>query len=262
MHKLGLEPRHIYGPVSSRRLGWSLGVNISPTVVKHCSFGCVYCERGLTRVFFGSPQDKPEYMPPAEDILAEMRGGLAREAAAGRKVDTITFAGNGEPSDHPEFERITRGTLALRDELMPGAKVALLSNARHANRPEIRRIIALFDIRCMKLDAGDKRLWRLIDVPYGVTLDEVVAGIAQMPGCIIQSMFITGHVDNSTDEAVAALIEKLRLLSPSEVQVYTIDREPPKADVLAVPPDRLRAIAERITRETGIPAHAYVREED
>lgn len=259
MIDLGLEKRYVYGPVQSRRLGRSLGVNISPTVVKHCSFGCIYCERGLTRVFFGSPQDRPEYMPPAEDILTEIREGLLQERESGQPLDSITFAGNGEPTDHPDFERITRETRAMRDEILPGAKLTLLSNARHVGKPHVRELIGLYDNRFMKLDAGDERLWRKVDVPYGVTLDEIVEGLRQIPQCVIQSMFIQGRVDNSTDEAVSALIEKLKVIRPVEVQVYSIDRRPPLSSVLQVPKERLEAIADRIQVEVGTKAVAYAR---
>jgi wyosine [tRNA(Phe)-imidazoG37] synthetase (radical SAM superfamily) len=259
MIRLGLEKRCVYGPVNSRRLGRSLGVNISPTEVKHCSFGCIYCERGLTRVFYGSPQDRPEYMPDADDILAEIEEGLRRERDGGQGLDSITFAGNGEPTDHPAFERITREARALRDALLPGAKLTLLSNARHVGKAHVREIIQLYDNRFMKLDAGDERLWRLIDVPYGVTLDEVVAGLALIPECVIQAMFIQGKVDNSTDAAVGALIEKLRVIRPIEVQVYSLDRLPPLPNVLPVPKARLEEIAQGIQRELGVPAVAYAR---
>ncbi|NUP88456.1 MAG: radical SAM protein [Candidatus Sumerlaeia bacterium] len=257
MQRLGLEQRYVYGPVRSRRLGWSLGVNISPTAVKHCSFGCIYCERGLTRVFYGSPQDRPEYMPPTSEILEEIRTGLERERAAGRQLDAITFAGNGEPTDHPDFGEITVETRRLRDQLMPRARMALLSNARHVQSARIRDVISQFDIRCLKLDAGEESLWRRIDVPFGVTLDEVVAGIAKISGVTIQSMFITGKVDNATEAAVGALIERLRFIRPIEIQVYTLDREPPLSGVRPVDGERLREIAARIQRETGTPAIAY-----
>lgn len=256
---LGLEKRYVYGPVSSRRLGRSLGVNISPTVVKHCSFGCIYCERGLTTVFYGSPQDKAEYMPPADEILAEIEAAFRAETEQGLELDVVTFAGNGEPTDHPEFERITRETLALRDRLMPGAQVALLSNSRHVGNSKIREIIGLYDVCLMKLDAGDERLWKLLDVPYGVTLDEIVEGLALVPNCTIQSLFVQGKVDNSTDDAVSKLIEKLKLIKPIEVQVYSLDREPPTDRVEQVPAARLKEIAERIERETGVPARSFAR---
>ena len=243
----------IFGPVRSRRLGVSLGVNLLPTESKLCNFDCIYCECGWNgtggRARFNSRED-------VRRLLGEK---LREMAAAGECPDVITFAGNGEPTMHPDFGQIIDDTIALRDEICPSAKVSVLSNATMTGRESVRRALEKVDNNILKLDSAFDDTVRLINGPQGsYSVAETVANMKKFGGrMIVQTMFLRGtydgrRVDNTTEREVAAWLELIREIAPRQVMIYTVDRDTPAKDLHKVPVEELRAIAARV-EGLGIP---------
>jgi len=253
----GRIPTLIFGPVDSRRYGRSLGVNLLPANRKICDFNCPYCECGWTEVA-ASRAPEAALFPPAGDVLAALEADFRARRDAGETLDTITFAGNGEPTMHPEFVAIAAGTRALRDRHFPRATLVLLSAATNLDRADVRDALGAFDVRVMKLDAGTEAGFRAVNMPVGkYTLARVVADLKTLRGIVIQAMFVRGRVDNTTEEEIAAWIRLVGEIRPESVQIYSLDRAAPDARLEPVPFETLRAIAARVTRETGIPAEAF-----
>lgn len=237
----------IFGPVHSRRLGLSLGVNLLPVDSKLCNFNCIYCECGWT-----TGGTKPRFNSRA-DVRRLLGEKLREMTAAGTPPDVITFAGNGEPTMHPEFEQIIDDTIALRDGICPGAKVSVLSNATMIGRESVRRALLRVDNNILKLDSAFDETVRLIDDPRGsYSVAETVANMKLFGGrLIIQTMFVRGEydgrrVDNTTDREVAAWLELVREIGPQKVMIYTIDRDTPCQTLEKVSVGDMRRIADRV----------------
>ncbi|MDL2320562.1 radical SAM protein [Alistipes sp. OttesenSCG-928-B03] len=237
----------IFGPVRSRRLGLSLGVNLLPVDSKLCNFNCIYCECGWT----GSGT-RPRFNS-REDVRRLLGEKLREMTAAGTPPDVITFAGNGEPTMHPEFEQIIDDTIALRDEICPSALVSVLSNATMIGRESVRRALLRVDNNILKLDSAFDETVRLIDDPQGAySVAQTVANMKLFDGrLIIQTMFARGEyegqvVDNTTEREVAAWLELVREVAPQKVMIYTIDRDTPCQTLEKVAVDDLRQIAARV----------------
>ena len=242
----------IFGPVHSRRLGLSLGINLLPVDCKLCSFNCIYCECGWT---LGG--QKPRFNDK-KAVLAMLEVVLSEMVEAGTPPDVLTFAGNGEPTMHPDFEEIVDGVIALRDRLAPSAKVSVLTNATMLHRESVRRALRRVDNPILKLDSAFDATAQLIDKPLGhYSIGEVVEQMKLFQGeCIVQTMFLRGEfegqrVDNTTPEEVEAWLRLVEEISPRSVMVYTIDRDTPAPNLEKVPVEELRAIAERV-RALGI----------
>lgn len=242
----------IFGPIRSRRLGLSLGINLLPIDCKLCSFDCIYCECGWT---LGG--QKPRFNDK-KAVLAMLEGVLGDMVEAGTPPDVLTFAGNGEPTMHPDFEEIVDGVIALRDRLAPSAKVSVLTNATMLHRESVRRALRRVDNPILKLDSAFDATAQLIDKPLGhYSIGEVVEQMKLFEGeCIVQTMFLRGEfegqrVDNTTPEEVEAWLRLVEEISPRSVMVYTIDRDTPAPNLEKVPVEELRAIAERV-RALGI----------
>ena len=242
----------IFGPVRSRRLGLSLGINLLPTDCKLCSFNCIYCECGWT---LGGQHprfnDKDAVLMMLEERLVEMVLG-------GTPPDVLTFAGNGEPTMHPHFEEIVESVVALRDKFCPNAKVSVLTNATMLHRESVRRALRKVDNPILKLDSAFDSTVQLIDKPLGhYSVADVVEKMKLFEGeCIVQTMFLRGEfegevVDNTTEEEVAAWLRLVEEIGPRSVMVYTIDRDTPAPNLEKVPIEELKAIAERV-RALGI----------
>jgi wyosine [tRNA(Phe)-imidazoG37] synthetase (radical SAM superfamily) len=248
----------IFGPVKSRRLGLSLGVNLLPTDVKLCNFDCIYCECGWSHACDSEGgrhgTDKPFRFNRREDVREQLGKKLREMVAAGTPPDVITFAGNGEPTMHPEFEAVIDDTLALRDAICPSAKVSVLSNATMIGRESVRRALLKVDNNILKLDSAFDDTVRLLNAPQGVySVARVVENMKLFGGrLIIQTMFTRGGgVDNTTEREVAAWLELVREVAPRQVMIYTIDRDTPCKELEKVPLAELQAIAERV-RALGI----------
>jgi len=252
MGVLPLETGLTYGPIRSRRLGISLGINALPRTQKVCSFDCIYCHYGpTTRKVLSA--DEGEF-PGATEVLMAVEAALRHH----RQVDSLTFSGNGEPTLHPYFNELAYGVRKLRDRLAPGAKVALFSNSTRVHLPHIRDALAHIDAPIMKLDAGDPETFARINRPApGVTLAQVIAALKQVPHCIIQSVLIDGTVSNIHGAPFEAWLSALAEIRPAQVQIYSTDYPVAEAGVQKVPPFRLEQIAEVVRARTGLPVAAY-----
>ena len=243
----------IFGPIRSRRLGLSLGVNLLPLNDKLCNFDCIYCECGWARKSGGLR------FHPRETVRDGLRRKLEEMAAEGTLPDVITFAGNGEPTMHPDFGAIVDDTLALRDELCPDTKISVLSNATMIDRNEVFEALLKVDNNILKLDSAFDETVRLIDRPKGgYSVQRVVEGMKRFEGrLIVQTMFLRGTfegrtVDNTTPRETEAWLRLIGEIAPRQVMIYTIDRDTPAPDLHKVPVEELRTIAARV-EALGIP---------
>ena len=248
-----LYPQIVYGPVRSRRLGLSLGVNLLPLEAKLCTFDCIYCECGWNGDNSGSRRFNPR-----EQVYAALQSALMAMAEEGQLPDVITFAGNGEPTMHPDFEQIIEDTLALRDEYAPTAKISVLSNATQLHRADVVRALKRVDNNILKIDSLVEDVARLIYKPCcNYSVAEVVEQLKQFDGeLIVQTMFLRGEyegkvVDNTTEEQIALWLEALQQIAPQSVMVYSIARDTPCKSLVKVEKEELEQIAQRV-RELGI----------
>ena len=245
----------IFGPVKSRRLGISLGINLLPTNVKVCSFNCIYCECGWT------PKKYPQKtkLPTRQDIKENLELKLLEMNEQNELPDVITFAGNGEPTLHPEFAGIINDTIVLRNQLAPNARIAVLSNATMLHKPDVFNALLKVEENIQKLDSAIDSTIDIIDCPNGnFSIDKVVNQLAAFNGkVIIQTMFIKGIfkemvVDNTTETEISAWINLLKKIHPSQVMIYTIARDTPLETISRITSDELNAIATRVEK-VGIP---------
>lgn len=249
----------IFGPIHSRRLGVSLGVNLMPADGKVCSFDCLYCEAG-----YNSQGPGKAGLPLREEVSALLEKKLQSMRQAGDSLDVITFSGNGEPTLHPEFAGIIDDTLRLRDEYYPEAKVSVLTNSTRIFRAEVAEALKRVDNNILKLDSAVEKTMRLLDRPTSgdFTVDKVVDALRQFEGTgIIQTMILRGEhdgvkIDNTTPEEIDALIEAYKKIRPKEVMLYSLDRSTPEENLRKVEKPELDIIAEKI-RQAGIAVMDY-----
>ena len=216
----------VFGPIFSRRLGSSLGVNILPSKGKLCNFDCVYCECGWNKD--GAVPDRR--FPVLAEVEAALKEKMSKAAAEGVPVDSITFSGNGEPTMNPDFAEIIDVTLKLRDQYFPDAKVSVLSNATLLGREKIAQTLMKVDNPILKIDASSQELVEKINKPVGTySLEKVIENLKNFNGnFILQTMFLrSSEFDTAVPEALASWHEIVRTLKPRQVMVYTIDRETP-----------------------------------
>ena len=238
----------IFGPIRSRRLGLSLGVNLLPVESKLCSFDCIYCECGWNADHPGKRRFNAR-----EDVREMLAMTLEKMVGEGTPPDVITFAGNGEPTMHPEFEAIIDDTIAMRDKYCPSAKVSVLSNATQIHREDVRRALQRVDNNILKLDSAFDATVQLINKPQGAyTVARTVELLRAFNGdLIVQTMFLRGEylgqrVDNTTEEEVSAWLELIAEIKPKQVMVYSLDRDTPCKTLEKVEKDELRGIADRV----------------
>lgn len=250
-------PSPIFGPVHSRRLGVSLGVNLLPADGKVCSFDCIYCECGYN----GDHRAKSP-LPTREEVRMALEEKLKEMQAKGPAPDVLTFAGNGEPTAHPHFAEIIKDTLALRNHYFPKAKVSVLSNSTFMDRPAVFEALNTVDNNILKLDTVDEEYIRLLDRPNGrYSVKSIIEKMKEFRGnCIIQTMFLKGNyqgkeVDNTSDKYVLPWLEAVKEIHPRQVMIYTIDRETPNHDLQKATPDELNRIV-KLIEEAGISAMA------
>ena len=253
LRQISLQDSVVYGPIQSRRLGSSLGINLLPLSYKLCSSNCVYCQYSWTPAEHGA-----EPVKRAAELLTRIEQAFQELLEAGTTVDCITLAGNGEPTLHPDLEDVILGVKALRDRYFPRAKVGILSDSTQVHRPKVFQALQQLDVRYMKLDAGDEQTWRAIDKPLGdADWSRMLGGLRNLPNVILQSMFIQGNSDNTAPEQIDRWVDVVAGIKPLAVQVYTIDRAPADSGVTKVPLERLDAIAALLRQRTGIPAEVY-----
>ena len=250
-------PSPIFGPVHSRRLGVSLGINLLPADGKTCTFDCVYCECG-----FNADHRPQQKLPTREQVAAALESKLLDMQHNGPTPDVLTFAGNGEPTCHPHFPEIISDTLQLRDKYFPQAKVSVLSNATFTHRQAVHDALMLVDNNIQKLDTVNADYINKVDRPTGAyDVNKIVEHLKAFNGrVVIQTMFLKGmsngvDVNNTGDEYVQPWLEAVRYIQPREVMIYTIDRETPDHDLQKATHEELDAIRDQVIA-AGIPCTA------
>ncbi len=241
----------VYGPVASRRLGASLGINILPTQTKFCLSDCIYCQYGRT----DRSQMKGIKLPPAEKLLAEMEREFTRIRKQGDLVDSITFSGNGEPTLHPEFGLLVREVKALRDRFFPGKPLSILSDASQVYRTEIRKALEELDVRYMKLDAGDAEMYRQINPGFAnPDIKRVIENLKKLPEIIIQSLFITAPVNNLAQPHLTHWLDAIAEIRPKGIHLYTVARSTADPSICGATSSELESVAGCVLEKTGIQA--------
>jgi wyosine [tRNA(Phe)-imidazoG37] synthetase (radical SAM superfamily) len=255
MALLRLQNGIVYGPIASRRLGCSLGLNILPLEYKLCSLNCVYCQYGWTKTCTLDVRSYVSDLPTAKDVAIALRESLLKLKDADMVPSYITFSGNGEPTLHPGFEEIVRSVKKVRDELAPNALLAILSNSTTVSEESVRRALEQLDVRVMKLDCGEAGGFDVYNRPCaGIDFERIVNGLSKLKGFSIQTLFTNL---NSDESSIRNWIDVIETLKPNEVQVYTLDRSAPLAALRPVSKDKLEEIARRVTSETGVTAKVY-----
>lgn len=246
----------VFGPVRSRRLGVSLGINLLPADRKICSFNCIYCECGWTTC--GAGASGP--LPSRSEVREALRKKLSEMKARGDKPDVITYAGNGEPTLHPDFKDIIDDSIALRDELFPDARISVLSNGSGIHRKSVREALLRVDMNILKIDSAVASTRKKLNQPdSNYDYEKFKGWLSKFGGrFIIQTLFVRGSyrgeiIDNTTPEEIEAWLAELATLRPESVMIYTIERDTPLDNELKkVPLSDLKAIAGRVT-QLGIP---------
>ena len=250
-------PSPIFGPIHSRRLGVSLGINLLPEDGKVCTFDCLYCECG-----FNADRRARKPLPTREEVATALEEKLLSMRAEGVAPDVLTFAGNGEPTIHPKFSEIIDDTLALRDKYFPEAKVSVLTNATLITRPAVFEALSRVDNNILKLDTVCEEYIRFVDRPtMEYNLDEIIEKLKMFgKNAVIQTMFMKGEVDgrsvdNTGDDYVLPWLQVVKKIAPREVMIYTVDRETPQQGLQKASHEELDRIVELLKVE-GIRATA------
>ena len=237
----------VFGPIFSRRLGSSLGVNLLPSKGKLCNFDCVYCECGWNKDGIAE-----RVFPRLEEVKAALEEKMSKAASEGVPVDSITFSGNGEPTMNPDFPEIVDVTLELRDRFFPDAKVSVLSNATLIGRPAVAEALMKVDNPILKIDASSDSLIAQINKPVGrYRLDEVVEAMMRFEGrFVLQTMFLKSpDFDTAEPDALDKWMEIVRKVKPREIMVYTIDRETPDKSLAKYTVEEMTAFVQPLIDE-------------
>ena len=250
-------PSPIFGPIHSRRLGISLGINLMPADGKLCSFDCIYCECG-----FNADHRPTLPRPTRDEVAAKLEQTLQRMTAEGQLPDVLTFAGNGEPTCHPHFAEIIGDTIRLRNQYCPQAKVCVLSNSTMIHRQSVHDALMLVDDNILKLDTVNPQYINKVDRPNGhYDVQTIIDRMKAFNGhIIIQTMFMRGQyqgesVDNTSEQYVGPWLDVVKQINPQQVMVYTIDRETPAHGLEKASREQLDAIRDRVIA-AGIPCTA------
>lgn len=250
-------PSPIFGPVKSRRLGISLGINLLPDDGKRCTFDCIYCECG-----FNAERHSAKPLPSRKEVATALECKLKEMKEEGILPDVLTFAGNGEPTIHPHFNEIIDDTIALRDRYCPEAKVSVLTNATLITRPHVHEALKKVDNNILKLDTVDRSYIDIVDRPTGrYDLDGIIEKMCEFKGkAVVQTMFLKGHMDgidldNTCDRYVLPWLETIKRIAPREVMIYTIDRETAQNGLEKASREELDRIVDLLSK-AGIKASA------
>jgi len=247
----------IYGPVRSRRLGRSLGLNISPARYKLCSFNCVYCQYGWTDV---STLDTAPYLkdfPTVADFASALERVLVEHNSEG--IDNITFSGNGEPTLHPQFAELVDIAGMLKNKYCPAARLGVLTNSSTAIMDKVRAALERLDFKIMKLDAGDLETFQEINRPCPqVEYQEILKSLKSMPNVTLQTMFVDGAFQNIDQRKIASWIERVGEIKPIKAQIYSLHRPAAASLLKEVPAEKLAEIADRAESATGVDVEAIV----
>jgi wyosine [tRNA(Phe)-imidazoG37] synthetase (radical SAM superfamily) len=238
----------IFGPVKSRRLGSSLGINLLPTTRKVCSYNCIYCECG-----WNQDHNDQEKLPVADEVIKLLDEQLKKMKDKGDALDFITFAGNGEPTLHPEFPEIIEETITLRNKYFPEVKIAVLSNSSQIHKKNVFDALNRVDKNILKIDSAFAETCRQLNKPVGnFNIEDLVQNLTKFKGnVVIQTMFLRGvsegiPVDNTTEVELNAWLEVIKKIRPKEVMIYSIDRDTPAENLEKIPLKKLKEIAFRV----------------
>lgn len=237
----------VFGPIHSRRLGSSLGINLLPTKGKLCNFDCIYCECGWNKD--GRTDEK---LPTADDLRTALESMLVKCSESGTPIDSITFSGDGEPTLNPDFARIIDVTLELRDRFCPNAKVSVLSNATRIGREDVFSALRKVDNPILKIDAPADDLAALVNQPQGsYHVEDVVRNLQRFEGdFVLQTMFLkSGNFDTSSPDVLEGWMDIVRKVHPREVMIYTLDRETPAKDLVKFSVDEMRELVKPLIEE-------------
>jgi wyosine [tRNA(Phe)-imidazoG37] synthetase (radical SAM superfamily) len=249
----------VFGPVYSRRLGVSLGINLLPNNSKYCNFNCIYCECGWTEIKKG----EKIILPNREELTTRLTNKLKDLKGTVNEPDTITFAGNGEPTIHPDFPGIIDDTIKIRDKYAPKAQISVLSNASMLRKPKVVEALKKIELNIQKLDSGIENTFNLINqTAKGLSFDKIVDGLLAFEGkIIVQTLFLRGdyngnYIDNTTPEEIDAWLKILKKINPEYVMIYPIDRGTPAKNLQKIPEEQLNEIAAQVEKE-GIRTKVY-----
>ena len=255
MQTIPLQSGIIYGPVRSRRLGWSLGLNISPIDYKFCSFNCVYCQYGRTTICTIDTSDWREDFPALDDFEKALESALQEN----KEIDNITFSGNGEPALHPQFEELVDSARKLQREYFPKAKLGVLSNSSTVTTEKVCRALAKLDFRIMKLDTGDLVTFRKINRPCPeVNYQAILNGLKSLEDVTLQTMFIDGAIRNIGEQEVREWLERVGEIKPVKAQIYSLHRPTATTSLREVSAEKLEEIAVQTEEATGVAVEVIV----
>ncbi|MGB2697130.1 MAG: radical SAM protein [Candidatus Zixiibacteriota bacterium] len=254
MNTLKLKAGIIYGPVNSRRLGRSLGINLSPNSYKACSFNCVYCHYGWTEYIKANCSDIQDDLPQSDQVKDALKEFLKK----GTEFDYITFSGNGEPTSHPQFDRIVDLVIETRDQYASDKKAAILSNSSMLHKKEVLRALGKIDLRIMKLDCGDPQTFLRFNQPHrSIDYNEIVRNLKEMNGIVIQTMLVNGEWGNAKDEQVINWMNRVTEIKPDSIQLYSLENPPAEQSLSDVGMEKLELIAKRTEEKTGVKVETY-----
>lgn len=247
----------IYGPIQSRRLGTSLGINLLGSGEKICGFNCPYCELGLTKLKI-SQMKKNAKFPTLSDLEEGLRKHIVDIFKNGGRLNFLTLAGNGEPTLHPGFSEAVRVIKKVRDELAPDTRITVLSNGTTLDSAKIIKSLNMLDDRMIKLDAGNDEMMAKINAPLvRMTVAKLIQGTKKLNDVTLQSFFIQGSIDNTSTNEVDDWIEVVGVIKPKFVHLYSLDRVPAVAGLKQVPFQRLKEIAQRLEKRTLIKGQVF-----
>lgn len=258
LKSISLQTGIIYGPLCSRRLGLSLGINLLPEEYKLCTFNCIYCQYSWTP----QPSDEVSHalkdVPRPAEVATALEKALKAIARRRQRIDAITFSGNGEPTLHPDFPAIVEIVRGLRDKYLPRVKLAVLSNSSTLDRPEICAALNRIDLKIMKLDAGSEETIHQLNGPGPpFYLKDIVSGLRGLNNLVLQSLFVQGRVTNADPDSVALWVETVRQIHPEMVQIYSLDRVPADTRIYKVNRPTLEWIASQVRWRAGVKAEIY-----
>ena len=258
LRKLALQTGIIYGPVRSRRLGLSLGINLLPANNKLRSFNSIYCQYGWTKNVTLSSAERLKDLPSPDEVANAIELALQRLSHDRQAVDSITICGNGEPTLSPNLAEVIVTARRLRDRYLPKARLAILSNSSTVGNKTVREALESLDLKIMKFDAGSEEMFRQLNHPRApIYMGEIVAGLKELTNIFLQSLFVQGRVTNADPDSVGLWVDRVRDIRPLGVQIYTLDREPADKRIEKVSLATLQWIANEVRWRAGLEAEVF-----